>query len=301
MDVSDRGVSSVLDAALFALLLGGAVVTLTLPAAPGPDADRADAVADTLATATTELEYTLSPRVNEAPRDGVEFPWTDGPSFRRTAHGTFAEHLATAAVGTVAVDGQQVTHTYDDFAGAVANATRNATRGRQQQVAVRAVWEPYRDAPVRGVVAAGPTPPATADVHASTLTVDSGLPAVRAEALAAARNDSFEGISRVVADGVVRGLFPPNATRHALLGDYPVDRLTDHRYRRFGRLLGTDTGEFVAITANRRDVRGANERLRRVLADRLATDLRARFDDPRVAARTVSVGEVTVTVRTWSP
>jgi hypothetical protein len=301
MDVSDRGVSSVLDAALFALFVGGAIVTLTLPAAPAADEDRADAVADTLATTTAEVEYTLSPQPGGACARDVEFPWTDGLSFRRTAHGTLAEHLATAAVGSAAVDGQQVTHTYADFAGAVANATRNATRNRRQQVAVRAEWEPYRDAPVRGDVTVGPTPPATADVHAATLTVDSEMPAVRADAQAAARNDSFEDVAQVVADGVVRGLFPPNATRHALLADYPVNRLTDHRYRRFGRLLGTDTGEFVAVAANRRDVTGANERLRRVLTDRLEADMRARFDDPRAAARAVSVGDVTVTVRTWSP
>jgi hypothetical protein len=301
MAVSDRGVSSVLDAALFALFLGGAIVTLTLPAAPAPDEDRADAVADTLATTTAEVEYTLSPQPWGGRARGVAFPWTDGRSFRRTAHGTLAEHLATAAVGSVAVDGRRATHTYSGFANAVSNATRNATRGRRQRVAVRAVWEPYRSASVRGVASVGPTPPATSDVHAARLTVDSGMPAVRAEALAAARKHSYAGVARVVARGVVRGLFPPNATRHALLADYPVNRLADHRYRRFGRLLGTGTSEFVAVSANRRDVAGANARVRRVLAARLATDMRARFDDPRAAARAVSVGDVTIAVRTWSP
>ena len=301
MDVSDRGVSSVLDAALFALFVGGAVLTLTMPAAPAPETDRADAVADTLATTTADVSHTLAPGAAGSSGRGVAFPWTCGPSFRRTAHGTLAEHLATAAVGAVTVDGERVTHTYADFTGAVRNATRNATRNRHQRVAVRAVWAPYPGAPVRGQVDVGPRPPPTATVHAARLTVDSGMPATRRSALAAARNDSYEAVAEVVADGVVSGVFPPNATRQALLADYPVNRLADARYRRFGRVLGTDTTGFVDVHANERDVRGANDELRRVLADRLARDMRTRFESPRAAARAVRVGDVTVVVRTWSP
>jgi len=300
MDVTDRGVSSVLDAALFALFVGGAIVTLTLPAAPAPSEDRADAVTDTVATTTADIEYTLAPGARQS-ADAVEFPWTAGPAFERTAHGTLAEHLATAAVGTVAVDGQQVTHTYDGLAARAVAETRNATRNRHQRVAVRAVWEPYPDAPLRGAVTAGPTPPPATDVHAATLTVDSGMPDTRSAALAAAENGSYGAVAATVADGVVRGFFPPNATRHALLADYPVNRLVDNRYRSFGRLVGTDTTPDVSIADNERDVTGANERVRAALADRLATDMRERFETPRAAARTVGVGDVRITVRTWSP
>lgn len=305
MDVSDstdeRGVSSVLDAALFALFVGGAIVTLTLPAAPAPTEDRADAVADTLATSTADLEYTLAPGARRANDDLVAFPWTSGPAFDRTAHGTFAEHIAVAAVGTVAIDGQQVTHTYDDFTATVANTTRNATRSREQQVAVRAVWEPYPSAPLRGAVTVGPTPPPAADVHAAALTVDSDLPATRAAALDAARDGGYEAVAGTVADAVVRGYFPPNATRQALLADYPTNRLVDYRYRRFGALLGTDLSASVNVAANNRSVTGANARLRAALAERLDADMRRRFETPRAAARAVRVGDVHVTVRTWSP
>jgi hypothetical protein len=301
MDLSDRGVSSVVDAALFALFVGGAILTLTIPAAPAPETDRADAVADTLGTATADLPYTLAPGAARPCGRGVDFPWTSGPSYRRTAHGTIAEHLATAAVGTATVDGEPVSHTYDDFTAAVRNATRNASRNRHQRVAVRAVWAPYPGAPVHGQVDVGPTPPPSADVHAARLTVDSGMPATRRRALATARNGSYEAVARAVADGVVRGVFPPNATRQALFADYPVNRLVDARYRRFGRLLGTDTSKFVDVAGNRRDVTGANDELRRVLAERLATDMRARFESPRAAARAVRVGDVAVVVRTWSP
>ena len=301
MDVTDRGVSSVLDAALFALFVGGAIVTLTLPAAPAPDEDRADAVADTLATTTTDVAYTLAPGACQANGEVVVFPWTAGPAFERTAHGTLAEHLATAAVGSVAVDGRQVTHTYEDLAARAVAETRNATRNRHQRVAVRAVWEPYPNAPLRGAVTAGRTPPPAADVHAATLTVDSGMPARRSAALAAAENGSYDAVAATVADGVVRGLFPPNATRHALLADYPVNRLVDYRYRRFGRSVGADTGPYVAVADNERNVTGANAELRAALTERLATDMRDRFETPRAAARAVRVGDVRITVRTWSP
>jgi hypothetical protein len=301
MDVTDRGVSSVLDATLFALFVGGAIVTLTLPAAPAPDEDRADAVADTLVATTADVEYTLAPGARRANEARVVFPWTTGPAFERTAHGTLAEHLATAAVGSVAVDGRQVAHTYDDLAARAVAETRNATRNRHQRVAVRAVWEPYPEAPLRGAVTAGPTPPPTADIHAARLTVDSGMPATRANALAAAESGSYDAVAATVADGVVRGFFPPNATRHALLADYPVNRLVDYRYRRFGSLVGAGLSSNVSVAANERNVTGANAQLRAALTERLATDMRDRFETPRAAARAVRVGDVRITVRTWSP
>ena len=98
-----RATSTVLDAALFLLLVGGALVTLSLPVAPTPADGGADATAEVLATSTVDVTYSLAPGARRANQSLVAFPETAGPGFRRRAHGTLAGHLATAAVALVAI------------------------------------------------------------------------------------------------------------------------------------------------------------------------------------------------------
>lgn len=288
-----RGTSTVLDAAVFLLLVTAAVATLTASVAPVDDVPPAGPEAEIVATSTAAVAYSLAPGARHADERLVTFPVESSPEFERTAHGTHASLLASAAVGNVTVRGTELTHTHDGFERAVVNATENATRRR---VAVRAVWTPYRGAPVRGRVRAGPRPPADADVSAVTLTVASGLPATRERALEAARDDGYAGVARVVARRVVRGLFPPNKTRLALRGDYPVDALMEYRYRRAGQLLDARVADVVADAETER----ANRRLSRSLAAAFERDLRASFPTPEAAAGTVRVGEVRVVVRRWS-
>jgi hypothetical protein len=293
-----RATSTVLDAALFLLLVGGAVATLGLPGAatdPGPPADH---TTNALAASTADVHYSLAPGACEAENQTRFRHGASGPAFRRIAHGTLASHLADAAVGNLSVGGVAVTHSTDDYERQVRNATRNVTRGRDQLTQVRAVWRPYRNAPVEGVLTVGPTPPPDATVRAATLTVDSGMPSTADRAGEAARNGSYENVSRVIAaDGVVPGLFPRAPTRQALADDYPVSALVRNRYERVAVLVGGHVSEPLA----RDDVAAANANLSTALADLLAADMRARFDSPRAAARTVAVDEVRITVRTWSP
>ena len=294
-----RAVSTVLDTGVFLLLVGAAMLTLAVPAGPLPfaDADAADPTADVLATSTADVQYSLAPGARQADEELVSFPRTGGPAFDRTAHGTLADHLGTATVETLTVDGRRVTHTGDGFRTAVANATRTALRGRDHLAQVRAVWEPYPDAPMRGEVTVGRSPPPATTVHAATLTVDSGLPAARQQARTVAASGSYASVAEAVAVRVVDGLFPPEAAEDALLGDYPVDRLVAYRYRQMGRLLGANVT--AAVRAN--DVERANAALTDSLADRLAADMRTQFESPAAAAERVRVGTVRVTVRTWSP
>ena len=298
-----RAISTVLDAALFLLLVGAAVGTLALGTSPPPaaNADAADGVADTLTTSTATVQYTLAPGARRASSRVVEFPITDGPAFQRTAHGTLASHLSTATLGSLTVRDQRVTHTRADYQQAVANATRNLTRGRRHLAQIRARWEPYPDAPIRGTYTVGPTPPPDETVHAETVVVASGLPSARGPARRVtannATNATFDRVGAVVARRVVRGLFPPDRTRSALLGDYPVEGLVTYRYERLGRFLGAN----VTTSAVADDATKANERLATALGDRLAADMRTRFRSPREAAEAVSVGQVRITVRTWSP
>lgn len=292
-----RATSTVLDAALFLLFVGAAIATLTLPVAGPPDSDAADATVDVLATSTADVQYTLEPGIVQAVDTVPSQDRQAALELRRSAHGTLADHLATAAVATVAVDGQRVTDTRIDYQRVVTNETQRVTRGRTHLAHVSAVWRPYPDAPLRGTVSVGPTPPPSADVHTERLSVGSGLPDAGEPARRAATNGSFDDVGATVASRIVDGLFPPRTTRSALLGDYPVEPLVAHRYRRFGQALGTN----VSKPVSRDDPVAANAKLTRALGDRLAADMRRQFESPDDAARAVSVGTVDVTVRTWSP
>jgi hypothetical protein len=241
---------------------------------------------------TANPNYSLAPGARHADESLVQFPRESGPEFRRFAHGSVASLLADAAVGNLTVDGRVVTHADDEFERAVARTARNATGPR---VHVRAVWEPYPDAPIRGAVAAGPTPPPTARVSTATTTLASELPAARERALSAAGRDGYAGVARVLAHATVTGLFPPASTDRALRGDYPVDALVRYRYRRVATRLGTS----VVGPLARGEPRAANTRLSRALAAHLERDLRRSFDSPEAAARAVTVGEVRLVVRRW--
>ncbi|MFB6142082.1 MAG: hypothetical protein ABEJ30_01920 [Halorientalis sp.] len=294
-----RAVSTVLDTGLFLLLVGAAMLTLTLPVGTLPTADAAvaDGTGDVIATTTADVRYTLAPGGSEVNGSVVAFPDASGPGFRRTAHGTLATHLAAAAVASLTVGGERVSHSRDGFRDAVRNATAAAVRNRDQLVRVRAVWRPYPGAPVRGVVHVGPRPPPSVAVHTATLTVDSGLPATRGAAVAAAASGGYQAVGRTVSRHVVAGLFPPNATRSALLGDYPTEHLAASRYHRLAAALGANLGSAV----RRDDPASANTALTSALGARFAADMRERFRSPAAAANRVAVGTVRITVRTWSP
>ncbi|MFC7226050.1 hypothetical protein N0B31_01440 [Salinirubellus salinus] len=291
-----RAIASLVDATLFLLLVTVAVGALTLaPVAPVTTAPAPDAGASLqrLQTVTANPEYSLASGARHADESLVAFPRESGPTFDRYAHGSVASLLADAAVGNLIVDGRAVTHTGDGFERRVVLAARNATGPR---VHVRAVWTPYAGAPVRGCVAAGPTPPPGARVSTAAATLDSGFPPVRDRALRAAQRDGYAGVARVVARATVRGLFPPTSTARALRGDYPVDALVTYRYRRVAALLGTS----VRGPVERVEPRAANTRLSRALAAALERDLRRSFDSPVAAARAVEGGEVRVVVRRWA-
>jgi hypothetical protein len=296
----DRGVASLVDTALFLLLVSSAVVALAgpvappssavTPASPTPDAGVS---LQRLETVTANPGYSLAPGARRADESLVRFPTERGPEFERFAHGSVASLLADAAVGNLTVDGRAVTHTSDGFERAMAAGARSATGPR---VHVRAVWVPYPGAPVRGTLAAGHAPPPTTRVSTATATLDSGFPSARERALRAAERDGYAGVARVAANATARGLFPLGATGRALRGHYPVEALVRYRYRRLATFLGTS----VEGPVRRHDPRVANDRLSRALAVTLERDLQTSFDSPRAAARLVAVGEVRLVVRRWS-
>lgn len=266
-----RGVSTVLDAALFCLLVTAAVATLAVPSAPPPEEGTADGTARALATSTVTVEHG-----------------------DRTAHGTPATLLGRAAVRSATLDGT-ATAAGGRFRRAVADAAHRVARHRSHGVRLRAAWRPYPDASLRGVVTAGPTPPPDADVDATQVVVPGPVPVVEERALEAASRDGYAGVARVLAAAVVRARFPPEAARLALYGPGTADR-TAARYQAFAGAVGVSVDEPLgAANATR-----ANRRLAAALAARIERDLRGTFDDPSAAARGLTAGRVTVTVRTWS-
>jgi hypothetical protein len=178
----------------------------------------------------------------------------------------------------------------------VANASRSAVGATQVQIV--ASWRPYPGAPVEGRVAVGSTPPADVSVRAAATTVPSGLPSARRDAVAAARVDGYTGVANVVADRVVDGLFPPEATALALGRPGTRPARIRERYEEVADRTGADVAGPEPPTE--RAVRRANDRLAAALASRLEPDLRRSFETPTAAARATSVDGVTVVVRTWS-
>lgn len=285
-----RAVSTVLDVAVSLLLVSAAVGVVVTAPEPRRGTPSPAATGETLATATADVEYALTPAPARSP-SRVSFGRTDGPEFRRAAHGTLADLLADAALGNVSVRDREVTRTGDGFERVVRAATRNAT-GRR--AAVRAVWTPYRGAPVVGRMRAGRRPPRDAAVGAITLSVASDCPAARDRALDAANDTGYRGVARAVAASVVACLFPPGRTRLALAGDYPVSALVRHRYARVARLAGTSLPPLDPGNVTR-----ANRSLVAALASLFRDDMRERFASPSAAARAVHVDEVRVVVRRW--
>jgi hypothetical protein len=332
--------STVLDAAVCLLLVSAGAVTLVTvpdaggagstpaggdrdPVADGPD--RADALATTLTTATASVNYTLAPGARRANGTQVAFPHTEGPQFERTSRGTLAGLLADATLAGVQVGGTRLDHTGDDFRRGVRARTLEAVGANTQVVAV---WRPTAEGPVEGRFVAGPEPPAARSVHAAVVRVPTGFSGARHSAETAAEaarpptspaGEERERLARRVAERVVTGLLPPNETRFALHGDYPVTALTRHRYHRLANLLGVDLdgsiAEEPAETNVTRATRLLTAGLARHLSESVAGSTSSRQSES-VAGSTssrqsesvvgddsspagVAVGHVRITVRTW--
>ncbi len=297
---STRAVSTALDVALAAVIVGGAVVVLAgVGATPAQErgTDAADATADRLATTTLAVNYSLAPGIaHAAASDTVATGRVGDPALERHAHGTAAALLARAAVENAALDGVELSRSDDDFTRAVRAAVSERVAADATRVRVRAVWRPYPGSPLSGSVAVGDPPPDAVTVHAATVAVPAPVPATRSRALTVA-DDGFDAVAAVVANRTVRGMFGYESAWLALRSDGPTSTLVTYRYRRAASLLDVSVADSVTTG----DVAAANDRLAGALAARLERDMRQQFASPRAAARQVSTGVVVVTVRTWSP
>lgn len=298
--MSDRAVSTVLDASLAMVLIGGAVLALSVvPAAPTADVgtDAADGTADLLGGTTATVNYSLSPGARHADPSLVEFPndALSGPAFGRTAHGTIASLVAAATVGDAGLDGEAFSRATDELEAEVGTVAVTTLERSSVDVQVRAVWRPFPESNLRGSIVAGPAPPPDADVHAATVTVASGIDLPRERALSAA-DRGFGAVADVFANATVAGLFPPERSGLALRGGYPLSALVAYRYRHAAEQVGAVVGVAVAEGNATR----ANDHLASALSDRFERTLRSAYPTPRAAAAAGTVDRVTIAVRTWS-
>jgi hypothetical protein len=267
----------VIDVTLFLLLVSAATLAVTTATAPTERTDAAardEATVETLATTTATVRYDL----------GVDSGTNE--SITRVTHGSLAELLADAALASVAADDQPPSPYSAGFVEAVSEAVRSTVDGRTQVVAT---WTPHPGSTVAGRVRVGPSPPPASTVHAATLAVDSGSPA-RPTPVA---NESYEAVGEAVATRVVSGLFPSRRTRAALAGDGADATVTRDRFRSIRVAYGSNTTLETDVARARGDLTDA-------VAVRSRAELRRTFETPQQAAAAVSVGRVTIVVRTWS-
>lgn len=222
-----RGVSTVLDVALFLLLVSAAVGVLY--AAPSPNSeptatggDDAAAVATTLASTTATVEYAPE-QSGGGLRSAADPAGTatataagrleDRNDSRRTDRGTVAVLLARATVERAATDAR-ADASRSPYVRAVENETRQVLDAVEGGVQVRVRWEPLSGAEPAGQTTVGDAPPAAADVHAATIDVPVG--STRASTVAA--QNASAGTTSATERRASPSALPPESARRAAAG-----------------------------------------------------------------------------------
>ncbi|MFC7134141.1 MULTISPECIES: DUF7284 family protein [Salinibaculum] len=269
-----RAISTVLDVAVFLLLVSAAVGTVVYAPTPVASGPAVEQTAEVLATTTATVEYDLRQE-------------------QRRAHGTLATLLAKAALANTTVSDVPVTTVSGTFGSAVRRRVRATVRA-PNRTQVTAVWRPYRGAPVEGRVAVGSPPPSAVDVSVATLQVPS--PVVSTAARSAGPAGGYRDLAGRVARRVTETLLPSTSHGAALGQSGPRAAAAASRYRSMADALGLDATPF-----SRGDVAGAHSSIAGALTRRLATDMRTRFESPAGARDALRTGTVTIAVRRWEP
>lgn len=321
-----RAISTVVDVTIALLLISASVVVLFYAvedtSEPAYEPEQADHTAQTLASLTADVTYSLEPIADDDGsavcasscdlfREGEVDDNVD--SYSRSVHGSAPALLADATVtdatfpqasgpdATLTLAGSEYqTQLEGDLAGRLTGAN-NRTQ-------IVAVWRPYDGGSIDGKTTVGPAPPANADVSTARLTVPSGVPSVDDDRLERQyRLEGFAGAASVLADTIIQGFFHPEKTQIALEGTGMTRERVLYRYRRAGKMYGVSWSLGVLsegpLTRYDADAREANDRLASAMARTIETDLDATYSDDTTAtdlADAVSTGEVTILIRTWN-
>jgi len=268
-----RAVSTVMDVAVFVLLVAAAVGTLVVVDPPAGTDTSADETAEVVASSTLSVEYELR-------------------GSTRRAHGTMGSLLARGAVADATLRGSAISETSDDYRETVRSATRQKLAAPERtQLEVR--WEPYPDAPIQGSLAVGSTPPDGIDVHTATVTVPAPVP--DSGVADGSRPSSYDPVAYAVAQAVAGGLLPSNRVDASVYRESPTAVATSARYR----AIAGETDVSVDELLIRGNVGAAHSRIVDGLARLFAEDMQRQFDSPEDAAIAVRTGEVDIIVRRW--
>lgn len=306
----ERGISTVADVSFAILLIVAAMAVLVaLSGQEGKEHDpvESDRTAEVLASSTINTTYSVETAFARAASDedvaaltDLDFEAFDDHDKRRITHGPIATHLADIAVANVSFDGQRLTREAVEYEQRVEAKLQSGLVESSFETSVTAVWTPYEGAGIGGTTELGETPPPHEDVGATTMTVPSGMPPVREDALVAAEN-GYTAVAQVLAEAIVAGYLPQQRSQRALESSGVARVLTVYRYLRLETVLGGALLADQDLHPGTADAARANNALADALASDLTDRLRTTFDSPEAAAATVSTGEVTITVRTWEP
>jgi hypothetical protein len=270
-----RAISTVLDVAVFLLLLSASVGTLAMIPDFQTGPVTVDDTATVLGTTTAKIEH------------GVR-------GSERRAHGTLAVLLGRAAVANSSIEGESLAPSRSDFGGQVCSTTR-ARIADPNRTNIAVSWEPYGGAPLRGSVTVGPAPPPAADVTVATLTVPSPAETHQEDALRVV-DGGYQAVATVVANAVAETLLPGSRLEASASRQSPTAVVSSTRFRAFSAGLGLSVDSLLAEGK----ISTARNRVSQALADRFAADMRERFATPERAASAVRVGTIDVVIRRWT-
>lgn len=307
-----RSVSTVVDVALAMLLISAAVgvmvVFLNDQGTP-PNDQRVDRTAETLASTTVTVEYSIE-SVESEPLFNGSYP---DSVFERQRYGSTLGLLVDAAVANVRVDDRPLTAESEGFGSAVQGNVRSVITPIEGSVHVTAQWRPYPGANIVGMRKAGPEVPGDATVRVAALNVSSGFRPINDTLLSDTYNATgLSGVADLIANRTVRGYFPPAQMNKSLEQDGVERSLAVYRYQRLEDIVQDETSYDPDLKPNDTsnplsrigaNASKANYRLAKGLSRIVESDLNTRYGGtltgPELADK-VNLGRATVVVHLWN-
>jgi len=309
MNDVDRAISTVADATLAIVLIVAAMGVLVV-FVEGDDRKHdpveSEQTAQTVTASTMNTTYNLSDAVAHLDEHYSYYSPYEGDQLERISHGPIGTQIADVAVASVAIAGETVSREGEDYEAVLDEQLQAALVASQFDTQISAYWTPLNGVDVEGVVEIGQTPPHDADVSTTTVTVASDFPNVDASVLGEGNNETdYRPVAKAVADATVEGYLPELESQRALESSGLDYLLTTYRYNRLATVLAGHSDDIEQwLTPSEANASAANEylsdHLATVLVDQLEMLHGDVYDNPEEALESVSVSEVTLTVRTWT-
>ncbi|MCU4716508.1 DUF7284 family protein [Halapricum hydrolyticum] len=246
--MSQRGISTVVDATLALLLISASILVVATSLAadqPGMDLEASDHVSETVSISTANVSYSLRPVVDDIDDVDFEDDAYSNSVFQRQRYGSVADLVASSTMLNVTIEGRQLTREGEIYADAVEGSLMEALTGLGYDAYVTGRWQPYDGASIAATGTYGSPPPGDADVQLATLRVPSGVQPVSEDVEDAyedgygtGRSDQkYERAAGVLAETIVERYLPAGETQVALEGQWFRRDLAVYRYLRIESIL----------------------------------------------------------------